>query len=167
MSLFGWYWITTSHKDIFLCGCCSPKTNICFSFPLLTPLPAWPPLIKLRFIMPRTSDSSRGSQSNKFRSTCGSFQGQEGVALALASRHLAQWPTSSGIWSGHFAEVVHATNCPSVSVLTAKSENKRSEMPAAFNLLTWFDGLLVFLPPQICFGNCLTKRNWFFQTASS
>lgn len=98
------------------------------------------------------TDNSRGSQSNKFRSTCGSFQVQEGVALALASRHLAQWPTSSGIWSGHFAEAVHATNCPSVSVLTAKNQNKRSEVPAAFSLLTRFDGLLVFLPPRSISG---------------
>lgn len=132
------------------------KHGFFFSFPLLTPLLSPQILTKIRS-MPSTSQRvNRGWQSNAPKSTCHTFQGQEGVArlrpVAIPLNDLEAQESDQATLQGP-----PSTNGPSVSVPTAKNENKRSEMPAALGLLTRFDDLFVFTSP-VLFWELLTQR---------
>ena len=124
------------------------KHGFFFSLPLLIPLLAHQTLTKRRS-MPSTSQRvNRGWHSNECKSTCHTFQGQEGVAwlrpVAILLNDLEAQESDQAT-----LQRPHSTNCPSVSVPTAKNGNKRSEMPAALSLLTRFDDLFVFTSPVL------------------
>lgn len=79
------------------------KRGFFFSFPLLTPLLSPQILTKIRS-MPSTSQSQQRLAEQCTQVHLSHLSRSGGSSAAPASRDPAQWPRSSGIWSGHFAE---------------------------------------------------------------
>ena len=150
--------ICFSVSSLFLYPCCSLRSDrYFFSFPLFTPLLSHPILIKTRS-MPRTSqipaEAQRATNASPLRAP---FKVRRAWRWLRPVSVLPNDLRAQESDQATLQRPVHATDCPSVSVLTAKRENKRSEMPAAFRLLAQFDGLFVFTSPDL-FCELLTKR---------